>query len=84
MDSFHPNRAQFQLKKRRVISHDTEGRCKVFFKKKKDIRNLVNFHPTTQKSENLYFDALFVQSVMFQPENFRGIMSHETERLCKI
>ena len=30
---------------------------------KNDIRNLVNFHPTTEKSENLQFDGLFLFKV---------------------
>ena len=30
---------------------------------KNDIRNLVNFHGNSQKSENLHFDGLFVNSI---------------------
>ena len=51
------------LKKyRRVISHDTEEGCKVLKKLtcsfKHDIRNLVNFHPTIQKSENCFLSEV--------------------------
>ena len=45
---FCKNHITVQLKKyRRVISHDIEEWCRVF---KFDMRNLVNFHPNTQKS----------------------------------
>ena len=57
MGSFCPNDLKFQLKKyRKVISDDTERDAKfkekLTFDFKYDMRNLVNFHPITQKSEN--------------------------------
>ena len=30
---------------------------------KNDMRNLMNFHPTTKKFENLHFDGLFLSKV---------------------
>ena len=46
-----------------------------------DMRNLVNFHQITQKSEN--FGALFVQSI--QRLSYRNTEEfHDTEQWCKI
>ena len=71
MGFFCPNDKNFQLKKyRRVISHDTRFngndarfKEKLTFIFKYDMRNLVNFHPTTQKSENFTPMGSFVQSI---------------------
>ena len=47
-----------------VLCHDTEGWC--MFKEKltgclkNDIRNLVNFHGSSQKSKHLHFDGLLL------------------------
>ena len=47
---------------------------------KNGMRNWVNFHYSAQKSEKLYIDGLFLsKGYMFQLENFRGIMCHDTE-----
>ena len=44
------------------------------------MRNWVVFHYNTKKSEKLNIDGLFLsQGYMFQLENFRGIMRHDTE-----
>ena len=44
------------------------------------MRNWVDFHYNTQKSEKLYIDGLFLsKGYMFQQENFRGIKCHDTE-----
>ena len=52
---------------------------------KTGMRNWVNFHYSAQKSEKLYIDGLFLsKGYMFQLENFRGIMCHDTEGWCKI
>ena len=42
---------------------------------KYDMRNMVNFHPATQKSRNFTSMGYF-----HQLENFRGIICHNTER----
>ena len=41
---------------------------------KNDIRNLVNFHASSRKSENLHFHGLLLSKVM----------SHDTEEWCKV
>ena len=54
---------------------------------KNGIMNWVNFHYSTQKSEELCIDGLFLSeayTVMFQLENFWGIMCHDTKGWCKI
>ena len=66
MGSFWSN-YMFELKHyRRVMCHDTEGWCNMTLKGdqkltvglKNDIRNLINFHESSCKSQNLHFDGL--------------------------
>ena len=64
LGSFYSNDIEFQLKKyRRVISHDIKNDAKfkekLTFGFKYDMRNLVNFHPTTQKSQNFTLIGYF-------------------------
>ena len=50
-----------------------------------DMRNLVNFHPTTQKSENFTLMAYFCPQYMrFELKKHRGVISHDTAQWCKI
>ena len=46
-----------------------------------DINNLVNFHPTTQKSERDYFCSKYMR---FKLKKYRGVIFHDTEKWCKI
>ena len=50
-----------------------------------DMRNLVNFHPTTQKSEKFtsmgYFCLKYMRSEL---KKHRAVIFHDTEQLCKI
>ena len=52
---------------RRVISHDTEEWSKLWrdtdFYLKNDMRNLVIFNASSEKSENLHFDGLRLSKV---------------------
>ena len=90
MGSFCPNHVHFQLRKyKKVISW--HWRVMLNLNKawpcgfKTGMWNWVNFHWSAQKSKNLYFWwALFIQNLMFQLENFRGIMCHDTEMWHKI
>ena len=49
------------------------------------LTNLVNFHPTTRKSENFtpmgYFCPKYVR---FELKKYRGVIFHDTEQWCKI
>ena len=52
---------------------------------KYDMRNLVNFHPTTQKSENFTLMGYFCPKYMrFELKNYRGAIFHDIEQECKI
>ena len=52
---------------------------------KYDMRNLVNFHPTTRKSENFTSTGYFCPKYMrFELKKYRGVISHGTEQWCKI
>ena len=47
---------------------------------KNDIRNLVNFHASSHKSENLRFDGLVLtKAYKVLDEKFSRVMSHDTE-----
>ena len=56
----------FQLEYfRGIMYHETEGWYKIYRKadlwlEKRDMRNLVNFHASSQKSENLLFDQILL------------------------
>ena len=53
----------FQLENfKGIMYHDTEGWCKgkLICGLKEDIRNLVNFHASSRKSENLHFDRILL------------------------
>ena len=48
------------------------------------MRNLVNFHPTTQKSENFFSIGSFCPKyTRFQLQKNRGVTVHDTEQWCK-
>ena len=91
MGSFCPNHIKFQLKKcRRVVFHDTEKKTlnKKNRKRKKltcgfkyDMRNLMNFHPTTQKSESFFSKCSFYPKyTRFELQKYRGVIFHDTEK----
>ena len=49
------------------------------------MRNLVNFHPTKQKSENFTSMGSFCPKYMgCELKKYRGIIFHDTEQWCKI
>ena len=48
---------------------------------KYDVRNLVNFHPTTLKSKNFTSMGYFCPKyMMFELEKYKGVISHNTEQ----
>ena len=69
MGSFCSQHTMFQLESfRGIMCHDTEEWYEKFKGKltrglKNDIKNLVNFHASSQKSENLHFDGLLLSKV---------------------
>ena len=51
---------------------------------KPDMRNLVNFHPTTQKAENFFSMGPFCPNyTRFQQQKYR-VISHDAEQWCKV
>ena len=52
---------------------------------KKELRNLVNFYPTTPKSKNFTSMGYFCPKYMrFELEKYRGVIFNGTEQRCKI
>ena len=48
---------------------------------KYDIKNLVNFHPTTQKSENFFSMGCFcLKYIRFELQKYKGIIFHDNEQ----
>ena len=46
-----------------------------------DTRNLVKFHPTTQKSQNLFsMDSFCPKYTSFELQKYRGVIFHDTEQ----
>ena len=68
MGSFCPKHIMFQQENfMEIICHDTKG-CAKFKGEltrdlKNDIRNLVNFHVSSRKSENLHFNGFLSSKV---------------------
>ena len=46
-----------------TLKGDAKFRGKLTFGLKNNIRNLVNFHASSQKSENLHFDRILLSKV---------------------
>ena len=50
-----------------------------------DMRNLVNFHPTSQKSENFTLMNYFCpRYIRFELKKYREVIFHDPEQWCKI
>ena len=48
---------------------------------KYDMRNLVNFHPTNQKSENVFsMGSFYPKYISFELQKYRGVIFHDTEQ----
>ena len=65
-------------------SSDAKFKEKLICGFKYDMRNLVNFYPITQKSENFtlrdYFQYFCSNSMRFEPKKYRGVIFHDTEQ----
>ena len=61
---------------------DAKFKEKLTFGFKYDMKNLMNFHPTIQKSLKISLQgALIVQSILrFELKKYRGIIFHDTEQ----
>ena len=59
---------------------DAKFKQKVTLGFKDGIRNLVNFHPITQKSKNFFLmGSFFPKYTRFELQKYRGVAFHDTE-----
>ena len=64
-----------------TLKCDVKFKEKLTFGFKYDMRNLVNFHPTTQKSENFTSMGSFCPKyVRFELKKYKGVICHDTEQ----
>ena len=64
------------------LTSDAKFKEKLTFGFKYDMRNLVNFHPTTQKSENFTSMGSFCPKYMrFDLKKYKRVIFHDTETL---
>ena len=63
------------------LNGDAKFREKLTCGFKYDIRHLVRFYPTTQKSENFTWMGSFCpKNITFELKKWRGVISHDTEQ----
>ena len=85
MGSFGPKHIMFQLENLRELCVMTmEGVAKFKIKLtcglKNDIRNLVNFHASSRKYENLHFDRILLsKAYKDSDEKVQRVMSNDPE-----
>ena len=64
-----------------TMKSDAKFKEKLTYDFKYDMRNLLNFHPTTQKSENVTSMSYFCPKYMrFELKKYRGVIFHDTEQ----
>ena len=86
MGFFCPNHIELQLKSTEELSFMTLKSDAKFKEKltcgfKYDMKDLVNFHPTTQKSKNFTSMGYFCPKYMrFELKKYRGVIFHDTEQ----
>ena len=62
-----------------ALKSDAKLKEKLTIGSKNDMRNLVNFHPTTQKSKNFTPMGYFCPKYMrFELKKYRGVIFHDT------
>ena len=68
-----------------TLKGDTKFKGKLTCGLKNSLRNFVNFHVTSLKSENLHFDWLFLSKAYKDiDQKVQKVMSHDTEECCKV
>ena len=64
-----------------ALKSDTKFEEKLTLGFKNDMKDFVNFHPTTQKSKNFTSMDYFCPKYMrFELEKYRGVIFHGTEQ----
>ena len=67
-----------------TLKDDAKFKGKLTRGLKNDIKNLVNFHASNWKSENLHFDGFFLSKAYKKKlTKYRRITSNETDEWCK-
>ena len=88
--SFCPEHIKFRWKNIEelcflALKNNAKLKEKLTLASRNDIRNLVNFHPTTQKSKNFILMDYFCRKYMrFEIKKCSGVTFHDTEQWCKI
>ena len=68
-----------------TLKSDGKFKEKLTYSFKYDMRNFVDFHPTTQKSKNFTSMGSFCPKYMrFELKKYRVVVFHDTEQWCKI
>ena len=63
------------------LKNDAKIKEKLTCGVKYDMRNLVNFHSTTQKSENFFLMGSFCPKyTRFELQKYRGVIVHDTDQ----
>ena len=58
---------------------DAKFKGKLTRNSKTDIRNLVNFHTSSQKSGNFHFNRFCPKHIKIYMKKYQRVMSHDTE-----
>ena len=68
-----------------TLKGDAKFKGKLICVLKKDVRNLVNFYASSQKSENLHFDRILLSKAYKDlDEKVQKSQSRDTEELSKV
>ena len=68
-----------------TLKGDAKFKGKLICGLKKDVRNLVNFYASSQKSENLHFDRILLSKAYKDlDEKVQKSQSRDTEGLSKV
>ena len=68
-----------------TLKSDAKFKKKLSSGFKCDMRNLINFHPTIQKSKNFTLIGYFCPKYMrFELKKYRALNFHDTKQCCKI
>ena len=64
-----------------TLKSDAKFKEKLTYGFKYDMKNLVNNHPTTQKSKNFTLMSYFCPKYLrFELKKYRGVIFHDTEQ----
>ena len=64
-----------------TLKSDTKFKEKLTCGLKYDMRNLVTFDPTTQKSGNFFsIGCFYPKYTRFEPQKYRAVIFHDTEQ----